>query len=199
MGTVSIKPWKILDQKTVYSAPPFIEVSIETVALPDGRVIADYHHLTAGEFVTILAETAGGAFLALRQYRHGVRRIGLALPGGRIDGDEAPIEAAKRELLEETGFAADSWRAMSSWDTSCSYGFSKSHYFHARGAHQIQAPASDDLEAAELVSMTRDEIRIALGDNSFVSLGHAAPLAFLLLEEAARAEKCGAGAMQPGC
>lgn len=186
MGTTAIKPWTILDRKIVYAAPPFIEVSVETVALPDGRVITDYHHLRAGEFVTILAETASGAFLTLRQYRHGVRRIGLALPGGRIDGDEAPIEAAKRELLEETGFAAESWRAMSSWDTSCSYGFSKSHYFHARGAHQIQAPASDDLEAAELVLMTRADLRTALGDNRFVSLGHAAPLAFLLVEEAAK-------------
>ena len=102
-----IKPWKILGRKTagLCRATPFIEVSVETVELPDGRIVPDYHHLDAGEFVTILAETTAGTFLTLRQYRHGVRRIGLAFPGGRVDDNEAPLAAAQRELLEETGFA----------------------------------------------------------------------------------------------
>lgn len=180
---MTIKPWRILDQKIVYSAPPYIEVSLEKVELPDGRIIADYHHLRAGDFVTIIAETADGRFMALRQYRHGVRRIGLALPGGRVDPGEAPLEAARRELLEETGAIAEDWAPLSSWDTSCTYGFSKSHYFHARGARQIRAPATDDLEGGEIEFLTRSQALQALHDQSFLSLGHAAPLAFLLLDE----------------
>jgi ADP-ribose diphosphatase len=180
---VTIKPWRILDRKIVYSAPPFIEVSVETVELPDGRVVPDYHHLRAGEFVTIIAETADAEIIALRQYRHGVRRVGLALPGGRINGGEAPLAAAKRELLEETGAVAEEWRPLSSWETSCTYGFSKSHYFHARGARPIRAPDTDDLEGGEIVLMSRAEIRRALREQEFLTLGHAAPVALLLLEE----------------
>ncbi|HWE72314.1 MAG TPA: NUDIX hydrolase [Stellaceae bacterium] len=180
-----IKPWRILGQRTVYAAPPFVEVSVEKVALPDGRMIDDYHHIATGEFVSIIAETPEHRIVTLRQYRHGVRRVGLALPGGKLDPGETPEIAARRELLEEIGAIARSWRHMSSWPTSCTYGFSISHYFHAVDITRIRAPISDDLEEAEQVELTRPEIRAAMRGGAFVSLGHAAPLAFLLLEEAA--------------
>ncbi len=177
------KPWRILDRRVIYSAKPYIELSVETVELPDGRIVPDYHHLRAGEFATIVPETADGRFLVLRQYRHGVRRVGLALPGGRIDEGEDPLAAAQRELLEEVGATATSWKPVSHWDTSCTYGFTKSWYFHARGVRQIKPPANDDLEGGEILFLTRREILHALGDGSFVSLGHAAPLALALLAE----------------
>src|ERR1700722_15248620 len=118
-----IKPWRILGRRQVYAAPPFMEVSVETVALPDGRVIDDYHHLKTGDFVTIIPETREGRIIMLRQYRHGVRRVGVALPGGRRDGGEGPEAAARRELLEEVGVTATTCRFLSSWATSCTYGF----------------------------------------------------------------------------
>jgi ADP-ribose pyrophosphatase len=180
-----IKPWRIIEQKTLYSAPPYIELSVETVELPDGRIIRDYHHLAAGSFVSIVAETEEGRIIALNQYRHGVRRVGLGLPGGRIDAGEEPLSAAQRELLEETGFVAEAWKFISAWDTSCTYGFTKSHYFHAKGIRQIQAPASDDLEHSEMLYLTRAEILQRLRAGDFISLGHAAPLALMLLDEMA--------------
>jgi ADP-ribose pyrophosphatase len=177
------KPWRILDRKVIYSAQPYIELSVETVELPDGRIIPDYHHLHAGNFATIVPETEDGRFIVLRQYRHGVRRVGLALPGGRIDEGEEPLEAAKRELIEEIGATAEAWDLISSWDTSCTYGFTRSWYFHARGVRHVKAPMNDDLEGGEILTLTRGEILQALRDGSFVSLGHAAPLALALLPE----------------
>ncbi len=174
--------WRILDRKVIYTAQPYIELSVETVALPDGRIVPDYHHLSAGSFATILPETEDGRFMLLRQYRHGVRRVGLAWPGGRLHDQEEPLEAAQRELLEELGASAEAWRFMSSWDTSCTYGFSTSHYFHATGVRVVRHPSSDDLEDGEVVFLTRAELMRAVHGGEFVSLGHAAPVAFLLLE-----------------
>ena len=178
-----IKPWRILGRKQVYAAPPFLTVSVETVALPDGRVIDDYHHIEAGEFVSVISEDRDGRIALLRQYRHGVRRIGLGLPGGKLDPGETPEAAARRELREEIGAVADNWRHLSSWVTSCTYGFSTSHYFHAAGATRVHEPLAGDLEESEIVELSRSELREALRTGEILSLGHAAPLAFLLLEE----------------
>src|SRR5271169_965037 len=178
-----MKPWRTLSRKIVYSRAPYLEVAIESVELPDGRIVSDYHQVSAGAFATVIAETDDGRFVVLRQYRHGVRRVGLALPGGRIDAGESPLDAAQRELLEETGFVAGSWEAMRSWDASCTYGFAKNHYFRARAARQMTAATSNDLEETELVLLTREEARQALFVGEFVSIGHVAPLALALLAE----------------
>jgi ADP-ribose pyrophosphatase len=121
----------------------------------------------------------------------------LGLPGGKIDPGETPEAAAKRELLEEIGAVAENWRHLSTWVTSCTYGFSTSHYFHATGVTRVHEPVAGDLEEAEIIDLSRHEIRQALRDGEILSLGHAAPLAFLLLEEAAPAIPVSGQTAQP--
>jgi hypothetical protein len=67
-----------------------------------GQVCANVAHKHKGfsSFACILAETTDGRTIVYKQYRHGSRRTGLVFPGGHLEPDEAPLEAAKRELLE---------------------------------------------------------------------------------------------------
>lgn len=174
--------WEVRGRRIVYSARPFFEVVVEEVRLPDGRIIDDYHQIESGIYANIVAETEEGDILLLRQYRHGIRRVALSVPGGRVEAGELPLAAAKRELLEETGYAAGQWRELASYHLSCSYGFGYHHFFHAFGLTRISAPSSDDLETSEIVFLDRSRTQAALAAGEFSSIGHAFPLAMLLLQ-----------------
>ena len=174
--------WDVLARRIVYSARPFLEVAIEQVRLPDGRIVDDYHQVAAGTFAGIVAETTEGEILLLRQYRHGIRRVALSLPGGRIEPGEPPLAGAQRELLEETGFVAEQWLELTGYHTSCTYGFSYSHFFHARGLTRSSAPDSDDLETSEIVLLDRARAQQAILAGELSSIGHALPLVMVLLD-----------------
>ena len=178
-----IKPWRVRNRRIVYSAPPFLEVAVEDVELPNGNIVKGYHQIASGSFATVVPETGDGQFLLLCQYRHGVRRVGLTLPSGRIEDQEDPLEAAKRELLEETGLESSNWENLANYAISCTYGFAKNYYYHARNARRIRPPQTDDLEESDIVMLTRPEAIAALYSGEIASLGHAAPLAFVLLRE----------------
>jgi ADP-ribose pyrophosphatase len=65
-----------------------------------------YYMLTLEDYVSVVAVTADGALLLVRQYRPVVERETIELPSGHVDPGESPEQAARRELLEETGFTA---------------------------------------------------------------------------------------------
>ena len=81
--------------------PPWCRLSAET--LPDGQ---PYYMLDVADYVAIVARTPAGSVLLVRQYRPVVDRETIELPSGHIDAGEAPEDAARRELLEETGMVA---------------------------------------------------------------------------------------------
>jgi ADP-ribose pyrophosphatase len=83
----------------------------ESVLLPSG---VEHTHLTVTHpgAVVILPVTSDGEILLLRQYRHSLKRWILEFPAGTLNAGEEPLACAKRELPEETGFAAAHWRDL---------------------------------------------------------------------------------------
>lgn len=174
-----IKPWRILDRRSVYRADPWFAVERQTLELPDGRVIADYHRITLPDCAGVVARVDDGRYLLARQYRHGPGRISLTLPGGALNPGEAPLAGAKRELREETGYEARDWSSLGSFTMNANYGCGTMHFFAASGARPTAAgSSSDDLEESELVFLTRDELRAALQNGEVAVL--AAATAILL-------------------
>jgi ADP-ribose pyrophosphatase len=97
-----IKPWKILESSHLHK-----NVRIDKCELPDGKLL-DGFVLEYGDWVTIVALTKQQQLVLVRQYRHGAQKVILELPGGAMDPqDDSPLQAARRELLEETGYASD--------------------------------------------------------------------------------------------
>jgi len=83
----------------------WIRVSRRMYQLPDGRV-AEWHMFGGGHSVGVLALTPEGRVVCVRQFRPGPDRVVLNIPGGFVDPGETPVQAAGRELTEETGFVS---------------------------------------------------------------------------------------------
>src|SRR5512143_1541172 len=98
--TMSIQPWKVLESN--YFRPRF---RIDKCELPNGNLL-DAMILELGAWANILALTKSGEAVLVKQYRHGVCEVLWELPGGVVEEGEEPIDGARRELLEETGFTA---------------------------------------------------------------------------------------------
>jgi ADP-ribose pyrophosphatase len=99
---MTIRPWKILESQHLHE-----KVRIDKCELSDGKII-DGFMLEFQNWVTVMALTKNQDVVMVRQYRHGARKVILELPGGAMDAeDENPQQAARRELLEETGFTSD--------------------------------------------------------------------------------------------
>ena len=96
---MSIKPWKVLE--TSYFRPRF---RIDKCELSNGNLL-DATILEFRAWANVVPLTKNGEVVLIRQYRHGVCDVLWELPGGVVEDTEDPMEGAKRELMEETGYA----------------------------------------------------------------------------------------------
>ena len=97
---MSITPWKVLESKH-----PFPKFRMDTCELPSGKEYKAFV-LEFDTWVNVVAITKNNEVVLVKQYRHGVQEVLLELPGGVVDKGEDPLEGAKRELMEETGYSA---------------------------------------------------------------------------------------------
>ncbi|HLZ60223.1 MAG TPA: NUDIX hydrolase [Ktedonosporobacter sp.] len=99
------RPWKTLSSRQVIDTP-YLKIRCEQVALPGGMVIPDYYIIENRGWVGIVPITEDGRFLLNNQYKHGIGCEVLEFPAGGIDEHEDdPVQAAHRELMEETGYS----------------------------------------------------------------------------------------------
>ncbi len=104
--------------------------------------------------------------------------------GGYLEPNEDPLLAAKRELLEETGYEASEWTPLGSYAVDGNHGVATAHFYLARDARKVKEPESDDLEEQELVELTREEMLEQVSKRNFPVMSWMAGVALALLETA---------------
>jgi ADP-ribose pyrophosphatase len=133
---------KITSSKEVYSTPIF-KVTEDRAVAPDGFEIqrAIVRH---GGSAVMLAVNSEGRVLLVRQFRLPAEDYLWELPAGRLDAGETPLDAAKRELIEETGCSARQWKELISFYASPGYVSEKMTVFLATDLAQGEATPMDD-------------------------------------------------------
>ncbi len=139
-----------LSSKTVYQGG-FLEVKEDRVKLPDGKSAVREFLVHPGA-VVIIAVLADGMLVMERQYRYPLHNHFYELPAGKIEPGEDPVLCAHRELLEETGYVAQSWRYLATAYPCVAYSSERQLFYLAQGlSHQGSKP--DDEEFLEVLKV----------------------------------------------
>ena len=96
-----IKKWTTLESRYIIQRP-WLTARVDKVQLPDGRINPEHYVLEYPEWVNVIAITREGLFVMVRQYRHAMDVVLDELCAGVVEEGETPLQAAQRELLEET-------------------------------------------------------------------------------------------------
>jgi ADP-ribose pyrophosphatase len=146
----TIRAWKRLDARVVLSAEPWVSVYQEQVQLPGGRVLDDFYRVVLQDFVAVVASTATDQLVMVRCYKHGLGQVVLSVPAGYMERGEAPLAAAQRELLEETGYAAADWKELGSFVVDGNRYCNTMHLFLAKNAQWVKPCRMDETEEVQV-------------------------------------------------
>jgi ADP-ribose pyrophosphatase len=175
-----MKPWKTKDRKLVLDDSPWLTVEHHSVELPDGQILPNWPWIITPDYVNVVTVTEDERFICFRQVKYGIQGDTLAVVGGYVNEGEAPLAAAKRELLEETGYEAPDWISLGSYLVDPNRGIATGHLFLAHNARYVTPRDADDLEEQVLILLSRKQIEAALERGEIKVLAWAAAVAFAL-------------------
>lgn len=141
--------WTVLEKRTIADCRVFT-LTERVSESPEGRQ-ARFSVLESRDWATVvplLRRPDGDYFLMVRQYRHGLGEVCVEFPGGIVDPGETPLEAAGRELLEETGFHAGRMRLAGSLSPNPAI---LANHFHVFLADMLEGGGDQDLDEDEIL------------------------------------------------
>jgi len=172
--------WKRLDSRYIVR-DEWLTLRADIYQLPDERVIEPVYIIEYRDWVNVVALTPAQEVVLVRQFRPGLGRIVLELPGGTTDpGETCMLEAARRELLEETGYASAEFSALGTIAPNPASHTNMMHCFLARNVERVREPDPDDTEHLEVVLLPLDELIQMAQRGELVQAMHLSALFFAL-------------------
>jgi ADP-ribose pyrophosphatase len=172
--------WKTKDRQVILEQRPWLVVENHTVELPDGRLIPNWPWIITPDYVNVVALTEDQRFICFQQVKYGIEGTTLGIVGGFVEEGEQPMAAARRELLEETGYESEDWVPLGSYRVDPNRGVAMGHLYFARRARYVRSRDADDLEEQKIIFLARSEMEAALAQGEFKVLASAASIAFAL-------------------
>lgn len=144
---------------TLLTTRTFTVVS-DIVRVPEGHTMERFVVRHPGA-VVILPVTAEGKCVAIKQYRHAIAETILEFPAGTLEAGELPADCAAREIQEEIGYAATSWKDLGVLVSAPGFCDEKLYAYLAQGLHEQNLPGDED-EDIEVVELTKAEVEAAI-------------------------------------
>ena len=167
--------WETVSSEYLFRRP-WLTVRRDKVRLPDGRINPEFYVLEYPDWINVIAITVDGHFVMERQFRYGLGKTCYELPAGVIEKGESPLEAAKRELEEETGYGEGQWTELMTVSGNPSTTDNLTHCFLATGVRKISGQHLDSTEDISVCLLTEDEVRQLLSSDKIRQALMAAPL-----------------------
>ena len=138
---------------------PLFRVRLDTMRHPTSSEEFQRLVLETSDWVTVVAVTADGRIVMVEQYRFGVGELTIEPVAGMVDPGEDSLRAAKRELIEETGFGKGIWSYQGSVQANPAIHNNLCHHWLVEGVEVVQPPQPDAGEAIRVHLMTLEEIK----------------------------------------
>ena len=170
-----MEKWKTLSSEYLFRRP-WLTARRDVVELPNGQIHNEYYVLEYPTWVNIIAITEEGKYVMVRQYRHGLGDIFTELCAGVVEDGENPLDGARRELEEGTGYTGGRWSLQCVLCPNPSSNNNFNYCFLAEGVRKTSGQHLDRTEDIEVILLDREEVwQLLVGDEIKQAL-MAAPL-----------------------
>lgn len=157
---------EIKRSETVYKG--YFEVREDLLQLPHGPKRVYTVLLNAPEAAVVIAETKEGKLVINKEYRHPTGKWLYGCPGGKVDPGESPVEAARRELLEETGYSSTDLHFMGTAYPFPAVSHQRIHFIHARNATLTHETEHETFELIHVELKTPEELQQEIAKGALV-------------------------------
>ena len=165
------------NKQIVYKYDPFIKVYRENF---NNKYLTrnNFHNIKIQDAAMVMLENDKNEILFLNEYRRGLKKMSLGLPGGHIEKNEKPISTIKRELLEETGHYATSWKLLLKYTMHGTYELGKDYFFTAKLVEKNTNNKSENIQKKWL---NKKKMLYMLNNKKFETAGIIAAVSYYLL------------------
>jgi len=145
-----MKRWPTLEIKNILKAHVFRYLKVKRQS-PLTLEVGEFDIVQCSNWVNIVAITPEKKIVIIKQYRHGIDSFTTEIPGGAINHLEDSLEAAKRELVEETGFTSESWYHLGKVDVNPAFMTNYCEMYLAVDAKKTHAQNLDPFEEITVI------------------------------------------------
>lgn len=159
----------------------WIDIRRSAYRFPDGSVFEPFYSYSRRSYVVIVATDTNGDLLCVRQYRQGIKKVTTEFVAGGIEKGEDIEAAAKRELLEETGYESDKWKFLLKIPSNATIADNYAYIFRADNCKRTGTQSLDETEFLNVIKHSPEEIEELIKTEKFQQSMHV--MAYLLAKE----------------
>ena len=192
--------WKEVSTETIVS-DQWIDFRKTDYMFPDGRVIGPFYSYTRRDYAVIVATDEEGRYICVRQFRQGIKEVTTEFPAGGLEDSESAggadadsdaavkvevadavvagataearaLAAAKRELLEETGYESDEWTHLMTLPSSATISDNIAYIFKAENCRRVTGQSLDETEFLNATLLSAEEVEEMVMSGGFKQAMH---------------------------